>query len=105
MNRSTIFEFLRRDTELNLRYSKIGTGSYPVLVVPDNWDKSYLIINKWRITDFQSIMLFSKELVVRFSIFDDMQINIPYKDIEYIEVHDEIDIGYMSLHNNEREYY
>lgn len=102
MNRSTIYEFLRKDTDLELRFTKIGKGHYPVLKVPDIWQMPFLIINKWRITDFQAIMLFSNELVVRFGIYDDAQINIPYKDIDYIEVHEDMDIGYMVLHKDEK---
>lgn len=104
MNRSTIFEYLRNDTELEIRYTKIGKGSYPVLRIPYIWQESYLLINSIRITDFQSIILFSNELVVRFSIHDNWQINIPYKDIEYLEVRNDLDIGYSFLHQGKKTY-
>ena len=99
MNRSTIYEFLRKETDLDLRFTKIGKGNYPVLKAPFNWDMPFLIINKWRITDFQAVILFSNELVVRFSLCGDAQINIPYHEIEYIEVHDELEIGYQKLYH------
>lgn len=102
MNRSTIFEYLRNDTELELKYTKIGKGAYPVLKVPLMWDGSYLLINSMRFSEFQAIILFSNELVVRFGIYDDMQVNIPYRDIEYIEVREDMDIGYLALHNGNK---
>ena len=104
MNRSTIYEFLRKDTDLELRFSKIGKGSYPVLRIPYKWDTSFLQINDIRITDFQAIMLFSKDLVVRFDIYNNYQINIPYTMIEYIEVTSDeyMEVGYMALHNGNK---
>lgn len=102
MNRSTIYEFLRNDTELELRFLKIGKGNYPVLRIPYRWEESYLIINNTRFTGFQAVILFSNELVVRFDKFSDDQVNIPYKDITYIEVRNDIDIGYMALHDGNK---
>lgn len=102
MNRSTIYEFLRKDTDLELKFTKIGTGSYPVLAVPLLWDGSYLLINSMRFTEFQAIILFSNELVVRFGIYSDMQVNIPYRDIEFLEVREDMDIGYMALHDGKK---
>lgn len=102
MNRSTIFEHLRNDTGMELRYTKIGTGSYPVMVVPLMWEGSFLLINSMTFTDFQSVILFSNELVVRFGIYDDMQVNIPYKDIEYFEVRENMHIGYLALHDGNK---
>lgn len=104
MNRSTIFEFLRNDTDLELRYTKIGKGSYPVMRIPYKWEHSFLQINDIRITDFQAIMLFSKDLVVRFDIYNDYQVNIPYSLIEYIEVtsDENFEIGYMALHKGNK---
>ena len=105
MNRSTIYEFLRNDSKLEQRFIKIGNGSYPVLKVPDKWDNSFLLINSMRIEDFQSIILFSNELVVRFMVYGDCQINIPYKDIEYLEVQEDMDIGYACLHQGKKKYH
>ena len=102
MNRSTIFEFLRKDTELELRYWKIGKGNYPVLRVPWKWEHSYLLINGMRFTDFEAVVLFSNELVVRFDTYNEMQVNIPYKDIEYLEVKEHLDIGYIGLHEGNK---
>ena len=105
MNRSTIFEHLRNDTDLNLKYLKVGKGSYPVLQVPFDWEMSFLLVNSIRVTDFHSLILYSNELVVRFNIFDDWQINIPYKDIESIEVREFLDIGYIGLYDDKKKYY
>lgn len=105
MNRSTIFDFLKEDTELVLGYTDIGKGSYPVLRCPWDWDESYLLINGSRFTNFQAVILFSNELVVRFMMYGDCQVNIPYKDIEYLEVQHEMDIGYASLHQGKKRYH
>ena len=61
-----------------------------------------MLINVMRFTIFQAIMLFSNELVVRFMMYGDCQVNIPYKDIEYIEVCDELDVRYMALHQGNK---
>lgn len=105
MNRSTIYEYLRNDTELNLKFLKLGKGNYPVLQVPYKWEMSFLLINSIRITDFHSVILYSNELVIRFSPFDDWQVNIPYKDIDYIEVREFLDIGYLGLYEGKKKYY
>lgn len=102
MNRSITYEYLRNDAGLEVRYIKIGTGQYPVLVVPYTWDNSYLLINNMRFTDFQSIILFSHELVVRFYEYDDSQVNIPYGDIEYLEVREDLNLGFIGLHNDKK---
>ena len=99
MNRSTIYEYLRKDTDLNLKFLKLGNGNYPVLQVPYDWEMSFLLINNIRVTDFQAVILYSTDLVVRFSPYDDWQVNIPYKDIEYIEVREFLDIGYIGLYD------
>lgn len=105
MNRSTIYEYLRNDTELNLRYLKLGKGQYPVLQVPFDWEISYLLINNIRVTDFHSIILYSTDLVVRFSPYDEWQVNIPYKEIEYIEVKEFLNIGYIGLCRGKKKIY
>ena len=102
MNRSTIYEFLRKDTELDLRFWKIGKGNYPVLKVPYKWDHSYLIINHMIFTDYEALVLFSNELVVRFSTYNEQQVNIPYKYIDYLEVKEHLHIGYMGLHEGKK---
>ena len=45
-------------------------------------------------------MLFSSELVVRFMTYGDCQVNIPYKDIEYLEIYsdEDLEVGYQALH-------
>ena len=98
-NRSTLYYYFK-DTELMMKMLKIGKGTYKVFQVPYNWETSYLLINNMRFTDFQAVILFSNELVVRFSQFDDCQVNIPYKDIKYIAVSNDLDIGYRELHLN-----
>lgn len=102
MNRSTIYEFLKDETDLLLRFTHVGKGKYTIFIVPYAWNESYLLINGMRITDFQSIILFTNELVVRFWVNHDCQINIPYKDIEFIEVRENMNIGYKALHNGNR---
>lgn len=100
-NRSTLYHYFK-DQELNMKMMKIGKGRYKVFQVPLEWDNSYLLINNMRITDFQAVILFTNELVVRFGIYDDMQINIPYRNIEYIEVSNDLDIGYEGIHVNKK---
>ena len=104
MNRSTIYEYLK-GTELELRFIKIGRGNFPVLKIPYSWEESYVMINSMRVTDFQAIILFTNELVVRFTPYDNWQINIPYKDIESFEVCNDLDIGYSRLHQGKKEYH
>ena len=102
MNRSTIYDFLINESGLKITWTYINDRKYMVFPVPYEWDNSFLLINSVRITDFQSIILFSYEMVVRFSPYGDAQINIPYKDIEYLEIRREMDIGYMALHKGEK---
>ena len=98
-NRSTLYHYFK-DTGLDMKMLKIGKGVYKVFQVPYDWEMGYLTINSMRITDFQAVILFTNELVVRFSTYEDVQINIPYKSIEYIKVEDGIHIGYQGLHLN-----
>lgn len=98
-NRSTLYHFFK-DNGFNMKSLKIGKGTYKVFQVPDDWEISYLMINEVRITDFHSVIIFTNELVVRFSLYDDCQINIPYSTIKYIEVKDSMYLGYHGLHMN-----
>ena len=98
-NRSTLYHFFK-DQDFILKYMKVGKGSYKVFQVPYRWDHSFLLINDVRITDFQSVILYTNELVVRFSNYDDWQINIPYKVIKTISVTNDLDVGYQQLHLN-----
>ena len=59
-------------------------------------------INSMRIRDFDNIILFSNELVVTFFKYSDSQINIPYKDIKYIEVCEDLDERYIGLENGNK---
>ena len=83
-----------------MKFLKIGKGTYKVFQVPYRWDQAFLMINDVRITDFQSVILYTNELVVRFSNYDDWQINIPYKVIKTISVTNDLDVGYQQLHLN-----
>ena len=98
-NRSTLYHFFK-DNNLMLKYMKIGKGSYKVFQVPYDWDHSYLLINDMKVTDFQAVILFTNELVIRFSKYDDWQINIPYKSIKTISVTKDLYVGYNELHLN-----
>lgn len=99
-NRSTLYHYLK-DTGLEIHGTKKGRGNYRVFRIPYKWDESYLIINTTRITNFESLTLYSNELVVEFMMYGDCQINIPYKDIKYIEVAREMDVAYEGLHLND----
>ena len=99
MNRSTIFDFLLNKSGLINSYEKISNGAYPIFVVPYKWDYAVLLVNGSKIITFEKLILFSSELVVKFETLSDSQVNIPYKDIEYIEVRQDMHIGYMGLHN------
>lgn len=99
-NRSTLYHYFT-DAGMQMRMMKIGKGSYKVFLPDYKWDTIYLTINDVRFTDFQSIILFSNELVVRFgNIYDNSQVNIPYRIIKTIQLDNELDIGYEELHLN-----
>lgn len=100
-NRSTLYHYFK-DAGMQIRMMKIGKGTYKVFLPDYKWDSIYLTINNVRFTDFQSIILFSNELVVRFgNVYDNSQVNIPYKIIKTIKLDNELDIGYEELHLNE----
>jgi len=105
MNRQTIYEYLNKDTDLTFSFAHHGKGKYPIFIVPYKWETSFILINNMRVTDFQSIILYSNELVVRFWVKDDCQVNIPYKDIEYFEVRENINVAYMGLHDDKKVYH
>ena len=98
-NRSTLYHFFK-DNGFQMKSLKIGKGVYKVFQVPYDWEMAYLMINDVRITDFESVIIFTNELVVRFNQFEDWQINIPYATIQYIEVSNDLDLGYHGLHMN-----
>lgn len=98
-NRSTLYHFFK-ENGLIMKFLKHGKGTYKVFQIPYGWEQSFLMINEVRITDFESVILYTNELVVRFSKYDDWQINIPYKIIRTISVTDELDVGYQQLHLN-----
>jgi len=101
-NRSTLYHYFT-DCGLQMKTLKIGKGRYKVFIPPFKWDTIYLTINETRFTDFQAVILFTNELVVRFgNMYDNSQVNIPYRVIKTIELDNELDIGYEQLHLNER---
>lgn len=102
MNRNTIYQFLRDETDLKIRKINISGGNYLIAIVPYEWDTAFLYINNMRITSFQSIILFSGELAVRFGVYEDYQVNIPYKDISSLEVREDEEVGYMKLHEGKK---
>ena len=101
MNRATIYDYLKT-TELDHVSTKVGRSRYPVLRIPFKWDSSFLYINNVRIADFQALILFTNELVVRFMIGGNCQLNIPYRDIHYISIAEAEEIGYQELHEKRR---
>ena len=104
MNRSTIYDFINKDTGLEQRYWKIANGNYPVFKMPYDWDHGYLFVNNIMFSDFEIIILFSSDMVVKFDTYtsNNRQVNIKYRDINSIEVRRDLDIGYLKLENGER---
>lgn len=99
-NRSTLYHYFN-DNGMQIRFMKIGKGSYKVFIPDYKWDSVYLTVNSVRFTDFQAVILFSNELVIRYgSIYDNSQVNIPYRLIKTIQLDNELDIGYEELHLN-----
>lgn len=105
MNRNSIYQYLQKDTDLRFSLAHIGKGKYPIFLVPFEWETSFLLIDDIRITDFQSVILFSNEIAVRFWVNDDAQVNIKYKDIDYFEVRENMNIGYIGLKDDKKLYY
>lgn len=103
MNRSTVFHFLKEETELELWSTKVGKWYYNVFSIPWKWETSYLFINNSRIRDFRDIVLFNKEMVIRFSNLTEEQINIPYKDIWYLDVEEEVDVRLVGILKRKKE--
>lgn len=102
MNRSLIYDYLEHDTDMVFSKTQIGKGKYIVYQCPWKWDTSFLLINGMTFIEFDSLILFTNELVVKFDKYNDRQVNIPYKDIEYLEVREDMDIRFMALHENKK---
>lgn len=102
MNRSTIYEFLRDETGLNIRTIQISGRKYIIAIVPYEWESSFLYVNNMRFTKFQSIILFSNEMAVRFEVYEDYQVNIPYRNIDSLEVREDEEVGYMKLYEGKK---
>lgn len=98
-NRNTLYHYFK-DVGFMMRSLKIGKGVYKVFIPDYKWDTVYLTINGVRFTDFQAVILFTNELVVRYTEYGKSQVNIPYKLIETIQFDNELDIGYEELHLN-----
>lgn len=103
INRSTLYDYLQHHTDLVLRYMKKGRGTYKVFTIPEEWEKSYLLIDDWRITDFQALVIYTNELVVRFGRYNNSQINIPYTSIDSLEVREKYDIPYEKVYLNKEQ--
>ena len=63
----------------------VNKRPYNKLYVPRDWETSYLMTDSIIITDFNEVYLCSDELVIR-GKYESLQINIKYKDMEFIEV-------------------
>ena len=98
-NRSTLYHYFK-DCGMQLRFTYINDRQYKVFIPDYKWDDVYLTVNGIRFTDFQSLIIFTNELVVRFSMYDTSQVNIPYRLIESIQLDNDLDIGYEELHLN-----
>ena len=84
MNRSEIYEILHDKLRL---YSVKHNGRVYIKFHPDKfWDWCMLKINNSFIRDFTEVYICTNELVIR-GLYDKMQINIPYKDIDILEVY------------------
>lgn len=98
-NRSTLYHYFK-DCDMQMRMTKIGKGVYKVFIPANEWEDVYLTVNSVRFTNFQSLILFTNELVVRYSIYGSNQVNIPYKIIDTIQIDNDLDIGYEEIHLN-----
>lgn len=98
-NRSTLYHYFK-DCGMQIRFTEINNRKYKVFIPDYKWENIYLTINGVRFTDFQSIIIFTNELVVRFSMYDSSQVNIPYKLIKTIQLDNELDLRYEELHLN-----
>lgn len=100
-NRSTLYHYFK--DKLNKHSLKIGKGVYKVFTPPHKWETAYLTIDDIRFTDFQAIILFTNELVVRYgNMYENSQVNIPYRIINTIQLDNELDIGYEELYLNKK---
>ena len=101
-NRNTLYHYFK-DSGMLLRFTYINDRQYKVFIPEYKWENVYLTINgSIRFTDFQSIILFSNELVVRFNMYDTCQVNIPYRLIDTVQIDNELDIGYEEIHLNKQ---
>lgn len=84
MNRNEVYWALI-DGGLNNYKVIVNKRPYNKLYIPRDWETSYLMTDSIIITDFNEVYLCSDELVIR-GKYEPLQINIKYKDMEFIEV-------------------
>ena len=82
MNRSEVYEILSK--ELNIYRSNVNGKTYLKLYIPYCED-STLKVNNSYIKGFNMVYICTHELVVR-DKYAFLQVNIPYRDIEELEV-------------------
>ena len=83
MNRNEVYWLLVE--ELNNYKVVVNKRPYNKLYIPRDWSMSWLIINGMAIRDFNAVYLCTDELVIC-AKYEDMKINIKYRDIETLEV-------------------
>lgn len=96
-NRSTLYHYFK-DCGMQMRFTNINNRRYKVFIPDYKWEDTYLTINGFRFANFQSIIIFTNELVIRYNMSDNIQVNIPYKLIESIQLDNDLDIGYEEIH-------
>lgn len=84
INRSTVYDILSE--ELNTYKVIVNNRPYNKLFIPREWEWSMLRINDTYIRDFHNVYLCTDELVIR-GKYDSIQINVPYKSIDLLEVY------------------
>lgn len=96
-NRNTLYHYFK-DCDMQMRFTKINNRSYKVFIPDYKWETVYLTVNGIRFTDFQSIILFTNELVIRYGLNNTSQVNIPYRLIEALQISNNEGITYEKIH-------
>ena len=84
MNRSEVYDVLSE--ELNTYKVIVNKRPYNKLYIPREWSWSMIRVNDSFIKDFNEVYLCTDELVIR-DKYAFIQINIPYKSIDVLEVY------------------
>lgn len=84
MNRSEVYDVLSE--ELNTYKVIVNKRPYNKLYIPREWSWSMIRVNDSFIKDFNEVYLCTDELVIR-DKYEFLQINIPYKSIDLLEVY------------------